>query len=73
MDKEELRRESENSEWWYRVTMNGVWEDFKTLPEVYDYITKKHKRGIYVSIRNIAIIEEKENAKTTTENTEQPE
>lgn len=59
MDQAELQHESENAEWFYRVALGGIWEDFDTLQEVYDYITNNQKKGMYCSIRHLAQIADK--------------
>ena len=40
MDKQELQREVDESESYYRVTMNGNFEDFKTIPLALAHIEK---------------------------------
>lgn len=69
MDKEELKYESENAIWFYRVSFGGSWEDFDTLEDALCHIVEKQKKGMYCTIRHLAEITDtkyKENDKTTT-------
>lgn len=52
MDKE-LIREVDESESYYRVTINGKFGDFKTIPEALEYIEKVWKDSHYCSIRHV--------------------
>ena len=51
MDKE-LQREIDESESYYRVTINGSFEDFETIYLALSYI-KKHWKDNYCSINYI--------------------
>lgn len=51
MDKKELQREVDESESYYRVTMNGNFEDFKTIDLALAHIKKNF--NYYSSIRHI--------------------
>lgn len=51
MDKEELQREVDEAESYYRVTINGNFEDFKTIPLALEYIEKHFE--CYCSLRHI--------------------
>jgi len=52
MDKAELLDEVKTCERFYRVTMDGRWEDFPTLEQAQEYITKQWgEKSTYCSIR----------------------
>jgi len=54
MDKQELQREVDESESYYRVTMNGNFEDFKTIPLALAHIEKHFEW--YCSLRHIKFL-----------------
>ena len=51
MDKKDLQREVDESESYYRITMNGNFEDFKTIDLALAHIKKNF--NYYSSVRHI--------------------
>ena len=53
MDKEELEKEKKHSKEFFRLTMNGMFEDFGTLKDLMDFLLKNWDENYYASIRKL--------------------
>ncbi len=62
------KKQEEECESYYRVTINGNFEDFKTIPKVLKYIKKTWKNTIYCSIRYVKFLKNGSNKKSNSAN-----
>lgn len=53
MDKEELEREVEHAEKFFRLTMGGSFKDFDTLQDLTEFLLKNWNENYYASVRRL--------------------